>query len=231
MIPSKNWFPMNLQDRAAWFGNFNSQMQDIGLTLGFVAGDLTALEADNDIIQFLAESDVSLSAYTDAVRNYRKGVTEGNIGERTPGLPANITLTSPGPVPTGIFERLDAMVKRVRVAPAYTDEIGALLGILITSGGGSRPTEIPPVLKATVDPGNIIEVKFVKGDSSGAYIETNVDNAGWSFADKAVKSPAIFDVPANPNNTPRGVQIRARYLDGNNPVGDWSDIVTVQTIP
>ena len=27
------------------------------------------------------------------------------------------------------------------------------------------------------------------------------------------------------------LQIRARYLDGNTPIGDWSDVVTVQTIP
>jgi len=153
------------------------------------------------------------------------------VGEAVPGLPANITLALPATIATGMFERLDGYVRRIRAAPAFTEEQGALLGI--NPGGGlSLPIgDVPPVIKATVDPGNIIEVKFTRGQSDGIYIETNVDGGGWTFREKAIKSPAVFDVQENPANTPRGVQIRARFLDGNTPAGDWSDIVTVQTIP
>ncbi len=38
-------------------------------------------------------------------------------------------------------------------------------------------------------------------------------------------------IPKNPDNLPRNVQIRGRYLDGNDAVGDWSQIEVVQTIP
>ncbi|MFL6373262.1 MAG: hypothetical protein ACJ73D_01220, partial [Pyrinomonadaceae bacterium] len=114
----------------------------------------------------------------------------------------------------------------------YTDETGALLGIIPSSNGGGPLgpiTDHVPVLKASVDPGHVVEVKFTRGNSDGIYIEKNVNNAAWTFADKAVKSPAVFTVPGD--GIPQGVQIRARFLDGNSAVGDWSDIVTVQTIP
>ena len=166
-----------------------------------------------------------------SARNYRKVITEGDIGNVEPDFPPDITLSLPAPVPTGIFERLDLMVKRIRVAPKYTDETGAALGIITVKQDADQFLNTPPVITASVDPGNQVKVKFTKGASSGVYIETNVDNGGWTFSDKAVKSPAIFRVPQNQADTPRGVQIRARYLDGNNPVGDWSNIVTVQTIP
>ena len=231
MIPSRAWFPASLQERAAWFVNFKANIQGVGLTLGMTVGEITSVGQDSDIMDFLATTSVAVDAYIDGIRNYRKIISEGNIGDPTPAFPADVSFALPTPVDTGLFERLDNLVKRIRVAPAYTEEIGALLGI-ITSGGPLGPIdEFPPTIKASVDPGNIIEVKFTKGQSDGIYIETNVDNAGWSFTEKAVKSPAVFDVPANQANTPRGVQIRARFLEGNNPVGDWSDIVTVQTIP
>jgi hypothetical protein len=180
---------------------------------------------------FMAEAALIIESYADAIRSYRRVITEGDIGDPTPVFPTDITFSLPFVVDTGMFERLDNLVKRIRVSPAYTDEIGALLGI-IPSGGPLGPIdEVPPVIKASVDPGNIVEVKFVKGQSDGIYIETNVDDGGWAFAKMAIKSPAVFDVPSSNGGTPRGVQIRGRFLDGNNPVGDWSQIETVQTIP
>ena len=32
MIPSRTWFPMNLQDRAAWFLNFAKQFADVAIS-------------------------------------------------------------------------------------------------------------------------------------------------------------------------------------------------------
>lgn len=127
--------------------------------------------------------------------------------------------------------RLDNLVKRIRVAPAFADEIGEALGINPSTPEPPDFAQETPKLTATVDPGNVIGLKFVKSGSDGIYIETNVDNDGWTFVDKATKSPVTLNIAQNPGNSPRSVMIRARFLDGNNPVGDWSDIITVQTIP
>ena len=232
MTPSAKWFPRSLQERAPWFTNFNTNIQTVGASLGLTVPELASIADDAENFSYLAMATVSLDAYSEAFRNYRNTMTEGDIGDPSPVFPANVALAIPhAGVETGIFERLDGYVKRIRVSSVYTDEIGALLGI-IPSGSPSIPVgDAPPVITASVDPGNIIEVKFVKGQSGGIYIEVNVDNAGWTFKEKAIKSPAVFDVEANPANTPRGVQVRARFLEGNAPVGNWSDIVTVQTIP
>ena len=231
MIPNPKWFPRSLQERAAWYAQFTTQVLILATSLGLTGDDTDPIVEDNGVMSFMATATVTSDAYIDAIRNYRRVITEGDIGDPTPGFPAGIALTLPSVIPTGLFERLDDLVKRIRVAPAYTEETGALLGIT-PSGSLHIPIgDVPPVITASVDPGNIVEVKFVKGQSDGIYIETNVDGGGWTFKEKAIKSPAVFDVEANPADTPRGVQIRARFLDGNAPVGDWCDIVTVQTIP
>jgi len=232
MIPSPRWFPTTLQDRAAWYNNFTAQLLILATALGLTGDDTDPIVEDNGVMGFLAAAAVTSDAYIDAIRDYRRVITEGDIGDPTPGFPAGITLTLPSVIPTGIFERLDNLVKRIRVAPAFTEETASLLGISTGGGGPHVPVgEVPPELKASVDPGNIIEVRFVKTNSDGIWLETNVDDGGWTYVDKFAKSPAIVNVPDNPGSTPRGVQLRARYMDGNSPVGDWSAIITVQTIP
>ena len=60
------------------------------------------------------------------------------IGDPTPAFPANPAFALPEVVPTGIYQRLIELVDRIRSAPAYTDEIGALLGIIPSTPAPSR---------------------------------------------------------------------------------------------
>lgn len=231
MIPSSKWFPSSLQERAAWFQNFATQFANVAGALGFMPAQATIVMTDNQDFQFAAAATVEIDAYAAAFRQFRKILTEGDIGSPTPLVPPDIVLTPVAGAATGIFERLDNLVKRIRVAPAYTDEIGALLGILPSQPNGST-TEPQPVLNAVSMPGSIIEVSFVRGNSNGVIVETKVDNAAtWSEAGKFFKSPAELVIPQNPQNLPRSVQMRARYVNGNSPVGQFSDIVSTATQP
>lgn len=232
MIPSKNWFPTNLQDRAAWYDNFNTQIQIIGAALGLTAPERDSIGEDNQMLQFLATTAVTIDAYTDGIRQFRKTITEGDIGDPTPVFPADIVLAAPaGTVTTGIFERLDNFVKRIRVAPAYTPDDGALLGIIPSPSEGFVPEGAKPVLEASPVPGNVVEVRFVRGKSDGVNIQISIDKGDWAAVGNFFKSPAALTIPQNEGELPRSVQVRARYLVGNSAVGDYSDIVTVQTIP
>lgn len=233
MIPSNRWFPSSLQERAAWFANFTKQFASVGASLGFTPAEVLAVQDDDSVFEFLASTAVQLDAFRAAVQQYRTIITEGNIGDPTPAFPANVTFALPGPIPTGIFQRLDDNVKRIRTATTYTDEIGALLGILPVSPTGPQPeVAMQPTVKTVTLPGSVIQVKFVRGNTDGVVIETKIDNADmWSDAGKFFKSPAELVIPENPTNLPRSVQIRARYVDGNTPVGQFSPIVTTATQP
>ena len=67
MIPSKRWFPSGWQERAAWYQNFSTQFSAVGVSLGFTAAEITAVEDDNLVIQFLADTMVEINAFDDAV--------------------------------------------------------------------------------------------------------------------------------------------------------------------
>lgn len=234
MIPNSRYFPTSLQERAAWFNNLYNQFQTVAVSLGFVAADVTKVENDNNVVQFVASVALGLDAYKDAAKQFRVIITEGSVGEPTPAFPANPGFVAPTAVPTGIFERLDDLVKRIRVAPAYTNEIGALLGILPTQTSGPQVPEVDlqPSLKTVSLPGSVVQVKFVRGNTNGVVIETRIDNSEtWSDAGKFYNSPATLVIPANTQNLPRSVQVRARFVDKDTPVGQFSDIVTTTTNP
>lgn len=232
MIPNPAYFPTNLPARAGWYENFAAQALATGSQYNLTNAEIQQIQDDNDVIQFLANAAVTLDNYAEAVRQYRKVITEGNIGDPTPNLPANIVLNLPTVIPTGMFERLVDYVERIKAAANYTSETGATYGI-IPQGPGSEfnPAEEIVVIETGVQPGNKVIVTFTRGKSDGIRVETAIDKGDWASQGNFMKSPIVIDVPQNANQLPRSVQVRARYLDGNTPVGDWSDIKTVQTIP
>jgi hypothetical protein len=228
---SNRYFPTSLQEQAAWCQNFSANAAVVGASVGLTAGEITSIQDDNSVIQFVASVAVELDAYRHAVQQYRTIILEGNIGEPTPIFPAALALGLPEVVPAGIWERYDGFIKRIRVAPAYTLEIGALLGIIPSGSGPSPENEMQPSLTPTSLPNSVLQVKFVRGNTDGVVIETNLDNGSWSEAGRFFKSPANLAIPENPQGLPRSVQLRARYVDGNTPVGQFSPTVTIATQP
>ncbi|MET0753762.1 MAG: hypothetical protein ABWZ66_10335 [Pyrinomonadaceae bacterium] len=233
MIPSKRWFPTNLPARALWMQNFATQFALVAASLGFTVADVTGVENDNTALQYLADIYNQIKAYEDAVRQYRIIITEGDIGKTNPQFPANPKFALPVTVDTGMFERLNNLVERIRVAPGYTDEIGALLGILTTNT--ERPSEdrIKPVI--TVTP-QFSGYKFLvhatrMGKSAYKVQIRRMDSEAWTDAGfSTVSDVEITVTPKNPGQ-PERIQARVILMDKNQPVGEPSDAVYVTVNP
>lgn len=236
MIPSRKWFPQSLQERAAWYENFKKQFVDdgIGATLGFTPAELTSVTNDNAIIQFLASTQTQLDAFADAVRHYRIIITESGIGDPTPAFPANPAFALPAPaVATGIFERLDDNVKRSRVAPAYTAEAGALLGIIASPNVPIAPGALKPVIKVGE---SVMGYKFTVNvtrlgqEAFKIQIQRKGQN-DWTDAAFATNNPVEVTItPTTPGN-PERILVRAILLEKNAPVGQPSDPAFITANP
>lgn len=235
-IPSRTYVPAGLQERAGWYENFTLQFAVVATALGFLPAEVIVVQNDNMCFQSLASGKIALDAFVEAVTLYRRNVTEGNIGDPTPVFPAAPTITPDELPPTGIFQRLIELVARIRAAPGYTPEIGALLGIIPSASGsgegsGGTDDDLKPVLKASTMPGNVVQVKFTRGQTDGIDVEIKIDNdATWADGGRFFKSPAVLNIP-NGTGLPHSVLIRARYLEGNDPVGQNSDTINVVTTP
>src|SRR5687768_5830352 len=112
-VPSRTWFPLSIEDRAAWYASFATNFSNVAVVpLGFTIADTNAVNDDNDVMQFLLGANSAIEAYKDAARQYRLIITEGDIGDPTPLFPAGIAPAVGTPVATGIYQRLIELVER-----------------------------------------------------------------------------------------------------------------------
>lgn len=231
MIPSNKWFPGSLPARAMWATNFSLRFAEVGPGLGFTAAQITSAQNDMNVIRALANIDEQLKAYAEAMRQYRIVVTEGAVGEPNPTLPANPTFGIETQVPTGIFQRLSGLRDRILTNPAYTDEIGALLGIL--SDSPAPPPEIKPVIKVTPQfSGYKFDVVTTRqGMQAFKVLIRRMDSEAWTEAGFGTSSPLTVTVTPHTTGQSERLQVCIQLIDKNQPVGVPSDVVYVTVNP
>jgi hypothetical protein len=231
MIPSKRWFPRNLTEQAAWLQNFALQLSVVGSTFGITPAEITQMTQDAADFQSIVRTTFAADAFMKGLKEFRLSVAEAKIGSPTPTFPAITFSAPPNGVPAGIFQRLDSLVRRIRAAVAYTDETGAMLGIIPAKNADLNHDELQPSIKAFALPPNVVEIAFTRGQTHGISIEIKIDkDEKWTPAGRFFKSPARLNIPDG-TGLPRAVQIRARYLDGNLAIGQNSDIINIVTLP
>ena len=233
MNPSKLWFPTNFPMRADWYANFKKQFADLAAGLGFTPADVTIVTEDNNVMQFLAGVIVEMEAFTDAVRQYRLIISGSKIGEPTPEFPTMPALVLPNVVPTGIYQRLVELVERIRVAPTFTLEIGAMLGINPVQPPPHDPTTMKPTIKVTASFDNYkFDATVTRKKMSGFQVQIRrMDSEVWTNTVFGTTSPIAITVNPTTPGQPERLQVRAILYKQNEPVGQPSDPVYVTVNP
>lgn len=234
MIPSAKWFPSGLQNRAAWYANFNTQFAIVANSLGFTNADITAVSNDNTMMQFLADYDTQETAFGKAVTQFRRIITEGDNGDPTPVFPDVPTLGNPGNSATGMFERLVDLVERIRVSPAYTDEIGAILGILPTQSESIVPETVKPTIHVSAAQTGYLFSVTVTGRADSDMWEVLIlrkGGSGWVSVKTAVGKSVDVVIQPSVAGEAEQMQVRVQLKKNNANYGQPSDIVYVTVNP
>lgn len=234
MTPSNRWFPTSLAARAAWFLNFYTQFAIVAASLGFKPADVDAVEDDNTLMQYLADIFNQIKAYDSAMTQYRKLVTEGDIGDPTPAFPANPNFALAKEIATGLFERLNDLRDRIMVAPNYTNETGALLGILPSAPDSISPGDVKPSIQvfaaATGYTFSVVVADRAESNMWEVFI-LRKGAANWTSAGSYTgKSGDVTVSPTTPGAAEQ-MQVRVQLKKNNANYGQPSDVVYVTVNP
>ena len=232
-----DYFPKTDKALLIWLNNFQTKFADYAPMFGFTAADVAAVHNDYlTLVWSIAEAE-NFRAEAKARTNYKDIFVKSPIGSAPPGLPP-VTTAPPPPVvmPPGLEERLRLVVNRIKAAPAYTTTVGVDLNIVLTGAAGAISAMAATVNAAkptlTVEvAGGVVVIKFLKSGYNGIAIETQTGtDTTWHFLTNALFSPYQDTRPAAVPGAAEVRRYRAMFLKKNEPVGQWSDIVSVAVI-
>ena len=231
MRPDQRWFPTNRVARAAWFESFSVQFAVVAPSLGFTQADVDAVAADNAMVQFAAAALISLESQIAAARSFERSMTLGRNDGRQTHFPELAVPAMPAMVNTGIFERLEKLVRRIRVAPGYNPSVGALLGINRTTHRIADPQSYVPTIKVTPDAAAYTFNVRCPVKSFNGFIVSYRRNAetAWHTTHTYLRSPAVVRVIPTQPGISEQLSVRARMMLGNHPISEYSQssVVTV----
>jgi hypothetical protein len=229
---TSDYLPKTDNDLLVWFNSFQLKFATYGPTLGFTAGDVTAVNDDYNMLAYLVSAAELKRNESQARTSYKNVVRDGPLGTVQPTPPSVPTLAPPATiVAPGIVPRLRALVQRLKTHPAYTESIGTDLGVI--GAAVTAPTTTPkPSATATAEPGSTVRIDWVKSGFDGVLVEgQRGEETVWATLGTDLQSPYIDTRASLQPGVPEVRRYRLRYLKGDQPTGDNSDTITVTTTP
>jgi hypothetical protein len=222
-MPKSYYLPADDAGKGAWLTNLAAKLPSYFTALGLTQADVDSATADAVFFKYLLAAQAQVAAYSQQWTAYKNAARNG-AGASLGAVPAAPSLgIAPTAVAPNIFGRATALVARIKVAPGYTDSIGQALQII----GAEQTVDVAslkPVLTAALDAGQVI-VGWTKQGMDA--VEIFVDR-GTGFVFLAVDTvPDYTDTQTPPAGTSALWKYKAIYRQGDDRVGQWSDVVSI----
>ena len=230
-MSSRDFFPKTDAGLLAWLVQLNNKAPSHATALGLTAADLQGAKNDAAMLDWTLKALPAVRAWAEHFTAYKDGLLEGPTGAAPQPAPALVVLpAAPAAIAGGLVARNRALAQRMKNAPGYTEAIGKDLGLVAAE---EQPEDAPkPSFKATSHPGSRVRLDWVKRRYSGVLIQgRRAGDAGFVDLGRDNFSPFDDERPPVTAGTTETREYRMRYLEKDDPVGEWSDIVSVTTKP
>lgn len=95
-----------------------------------------------------------------------------------------------------------------------------------------QPADPKPTASARPLPNSQVETTWTKAGFTGVIVESQRGTeTGWTVLAQDFYSPYVDTRPPLVSGAPEVRKYRLRYLQGDSPVGSYSDIIVVATTP
>lgn len=226
-----SWIPDREADRLTWLQNFALKLNVYVGTAGIVAGGVTAANLYRDFYLWIINRTDQVRTVSQDLTEWKSLLTDGPIGTpigAAPAAPAYPSAPLGTPV-AGIFPLIIALAERIRNTAGYTTAIGEDLGIVPPEGGGTLGD---PVAELTALPDSEVRVGWAKSSSDGVLVESQrAAEVVWAVLGTDRFAPYLDSRAPLVAGQPEVRRFRIRYLDGDDPVGAYSAVASVTTIP
>jgi hypothetical protein len=228
----RDFIPKNWAAFAVWFANFVVQLAALKTKYNIQAATLSALEADNDWVQFWTEAKAKAKLQTKQLTDFTDGVRKGKIGSTPLSNPVWDVGAMPATVPPGINERVRETANFIKAQKSiYTSADGELLGIITAEEANLNEQDFQPALKFVQEPNYNLEADFRLFGTDALRIEYRHKGGDWQLAAILTSSPGTFNIVPLVAGSAEQIEIRAIFIVKNEKYGQYSPIYTVVIAP
>ena len=229
-----SWLPRRDADRLIWLNNLALKLPDWVGTAGVVAGDVTFVNNCAAAYAWILARGEQMKTELQNITNYKTVLADGPVGTPLGAYPTAPTYPiPPATVMTAdIFGQIVNLAERIKRTVGYTTTMGEDLGIENPVPDPGDPLTAQPTGRATALPGSQIQLDWVKAGFTGVVVESQRGaETGWTLLGTDFFAPYVDNRAPLVAGQPEVRKYRLRYLDGDSPVGLYSDIIVVTTIP
>ena len=221
------FYPDNNGDQCSFLSNLGDKCDNYTVQLGSTAAEMTQVKAVCDLLVYIKGTWVDgLQKQAEAAVAFRNAIETGKP-PTVPTVPVVVNFTPPAgsASPTvGLLTWLFTVIARWKTAPGCSDAIMLDLGI---KGSAPEASTEPPDISAKVD-GNIVKVRVIKAGNKGYLLQSRVQG-DTGFTDLGITTAATFEDkrPVKTPGTAEWREYRAKFWDGTEVSGAWSEVVRV----
>lgn len=226
---ANNYLPRTDSEKEAWLKNFANKINQYASKYNIAAAEVADIQAALQHYSYYLNYKIQYSEYIKKLNAYLKeikdGITAGGIPSTAPVLPT--FSAAPAVAVPGIFNRVMAIVRRIKGHIGYTVADGADLSIEGVSVKKVKPNLVTtqPVIKVRLMEGGQPEIIWSKNgmDALEIWVDRG-DNNGFVLLDVDTK-PNYTDNTELPEKAALWMY-KAIYRLDDKIVGHWSDIVS-----
>lgn len=234
-MPVEDFLPQNWEEFDIWMQNISRQIDQLADKYGVTPAQIAALAADAAWVRYWVAAKSVAEHQEEQLQKYVAAIAKKEPGTPAPAEPTwELPPSPPAPVPPGIRRRarnLATYIKRDKAVYEIAD--GELLGIVGDERGETDTATLQPTLTARTLPAFAVEVEYEK-QGKFLRIEMRYLTAGrgdWREIKVLTRSKGSFTVPPSVAGQGEQIELRAIYLENDQPVGNYSDIVTAFIAP
>ena len=231
-MPERDWYPASMDSRAAWWANFILRRPDFEAKYPVLHTLSSELQADNSWIQYWVEARHAADELSQQLTRYFNTIA-GNDATADPPAPIVWTLppAAPAEAKPGIERRIREVRRDVVGQIDYAKADGDALGFELPEAPAVVESDVTAAFEAKTLVAFEVQFSFKKRGLAAMRFEYRHKGGNWAPAGTLINSPGALAIPPTTPGTAEQIEVRAVYLDGNTPYGNYSDAKTVLIAP
>lgn len=222
--------PSREGDFALFFANFAAKLPPYAVPLAISVAELARIAAAAPFVALIFDAVEQARVEAKEWRAFKQLVIYGDDNGTSPSIPSPMPPPALSPILAGLVDFLRGLIGRIKKNVHYTPAIGADLGIV--ASGSAGPAVPKPTGSVTSDGLFTATVKFKKGGFSGVEVwSQRAGETTWVRIATDSYSPYVDNRPPLVAGQPEERRYRLRYLQLDEPVGEFSDVMSVVVGP